>query len=55
MLFLRAGHDETEVTTSETDRRHSGGQPALQSPGLFVEPRRDQTSKRDGDGNTAED
>jgi len=55
MLFLRAGRDETEIATSEADRLRYGGQPALQSRGLLVESRRDQTSEREGDGNTAED
>jgi len=55
VLFLRAGRDETEISTSETDGLLSGRQPSLQSRRLFVESRRDQTSKREGGGNTAED
>lgn len=54
-VFLLVGRDETEIATSEADGLRFGGQPALQSRGLFVESRRDQTSEREGDRNTAED
>jgi len=54
-VFLCAGRDETEIATSEADGLRFSRQPSLQSRGLFVESRRDQTSEREGDGNTAED